>query len=335
MKYPMIANWLEVRRKSKTECEIYDVLSEETVTMPYKVAKRLKMLDGETDPAEIYPDFSEDELVFLLMRYEDYGYIRKSRFVLKEFPILMYTLFFPKITKVTRMLCKILNLLLLITWSVILIVGIRHYYYDEGLLYFYPRHETLQIVFGIIFGMICGSIFHECGHALSGIAYGADICEMGVMLHFILPGAYVMLNDKKVRGRFAKIQIMAAGVEMNAFMTGINLLLTTAFTNRLCIFFFEIALINFGMLIVNMMLTGFLDGAKIFELAFGVKNKDGIFETVEKITSIPYYYYQMKEKGIDGIATIIFCYIISSFKILMPILMIVEVISLISWIFFS
>lgn len=211
----MLTDWLEVRRKSKTEYEIYDVIAEDTVTISSKEAKRLLKLDGMTDPALVYPEYSKAELKKLLYTYEDYGYIRTDRFVVKEFPEFIYSLVFPKVTKELRMFCKILNLILMVIWPVLLFVGIKHYLLDGDLYLHDINYVSFQLGIGMICGILFGSIFHECGHAISGVAYGGDICEMGVMLHLLLPGAYVMLNDRKVKGRFQRIQIFAAGVEMN------------------------------------------------------------------------------------------------------------------------
>ena len=59
------------------------------------------------------------------------------------------------------------------------------------------------ITIGSIFGLLVGIFLHELGHMFACIAYGGEVFEVGVMLQFFLPGAYVLMNKNRIKNRLS------------------------------------------------------------------------------------------------------------------------------------
>ena len=78
--YPWLANWIRFKRIGNNKYKVYNYLFEKKYILSKKSVDRLSMLDGNTDPLDIYYELSEDEVYDLIEKYEQAGLIRKGRF---------------------------------------------------------------------------------------------------------------------------------------------------------------------------------------------------------------------------------------------------------------
>ena len=154
------------------------------------------------------------------------------------------------------------------------------------------------ITAGLLFGLAAGLFFHEAAHAAAGIAYGAHVCEFGLMLYLLLPGAYVIMDEKNVKSTVKRIQIYAAGVEANFVLTGICLLLAVAVPSLFWMFS-QAALCNGFLAVFNLSVMGGLDGMKIFSEVMG--NRD-LLGTVLDVLIPDSEHSQGSVRGINGCA---------------------------------
>jgi len=175
---------------------------------------------------------------------------------------------------------------------------------------------------GSLLGLVIGMVLHEIGHASAGVSYGADVYEMGFLrMYYILPGAYVMLNKDSVKSRIKRAQINAAGIETNMLLVGIFLILSVVF-NDIGGLFFTAAVQNFLLAVVNLSIVGSFDGAAIISEFLGVED---IVEKAKKVVFSGKYRRKIKKHGLVGRATIAICYLILSFQIALPVLLILNV----------
>lgn len=324
--YPWLANWIRFKRIGNNKYKVYDCLFDKKYILTKESVDRLRMLDGDTDPLDIYSDLSEDEVYDLIEKYEQAGLIRKGRFLIKSFPTINYTLLVPQKTKTNRKICKALNLIILLSWLPLFAVGLYSFVNTNSWMMGYVDNYEIQFILGYIVAILLGLSLHEISHAISCFAYGGDVFEFGVMLNFIIPGAYILTNEKKIKNRFSLIQLFAAGIEMNFLIAGISFLLMPLYYYSLSMFFFTIAFMNSLLGLFNLVLTGFLDGQRIFEKAFGYSGKNSLFDSVEVIIHSKRTRNYLRKKGINGKATIVFSYILFSFKLMMPIFILTDII---------
>lgn len=178
---------------------------------------------------------------------------------------------------------------------------------------------------GYLLGGISGLIFHEMAHAAAGLAYGGKIFEFGVMLHYFLPGAYVCIDHDEVKNRFQRVQIHAAGIEMNLFLSGLFMCLS-------CLEWFNgwtllyASIYNLVIAVLNSLLIDGLDGMNIFSALLGVEDFVGKSKRLVKSRRKR---RKLREKGISGYAVIAVCYFIAIFQMAVPIILFVNIVSLI------
>lgn len=86
------------------------------------------------------------------------------------------------------------------------------------------------MIAGSVVGMLIGLVMHELGHMFACLTYGGRVFKVGVMLQFLLmPGAYVLMNESNIKKRMKRVQVSAAGIEMNLILTAIFLFLSARF----------------------------------------------------------------------------------------------------------
>ena len=96
---------------------------------------------------------------------------------------------------------------------------------------------------------------------------------MDLYQDMVLPGAYILTSFD---GRLAlqkKVQIFAAGIEMNATLSGICFFLATL-VPQLGDFFFCMAWINFAFALINLIIFGGSDGCRMLATLFGIGFKE-------------------------------------------------------------
>ena len=232
----------------------------------------------------------------------------------------MISLWLPEVTRFSRYLGKVWNKILLFCWLPVFILGVR--------ILLSGRWRGPDSGFGIAYGYLIlafGLLFHELGHAAASLVYGGRFFEMGIMLHYFLPGAYVMLSYENVKNRMKRAQISAAGIESNMLLAGICLCLL-----KLGVFD-PIALLlgaffNVMAAIFNCSLIGGLDGMGLYQEFLGRdfldKAKRLVWDSRGK--------NRIRRRGINGKITLVACYLIVIMQVLLPIILLMNAFSIVS-----
>lgn len=313
--YPKVSNCLTYKRCDIDSVTVTDYITDEVYTMDLEEARYIKKLDGLTHPYDIETNLSEREIDNLIDELDNCCLLKESNTITSGGTSLR-TVWEPKQTILFRLIAFLFNNLLLVSWLPVLVVGI-----------FLFNHNLMAIEFdmawgGYIIGLVPGIILHEFGHAFAGAAYGARVFEMGVMrMYYIMPGAYVILDKKSVKNRLKRVQINAAGVEMNLLLSGLFLIMGALYGNLGGMFLIA-AIQNAFLAVMNLTLIKGLDGMAILSELLGIE------EVAEDASNIIFSRKKKKElraHGAAGNAAVLACYMINAFQIALPLLMILNV----------
>ena len=317
MKYPMLVNWLKTTKNDDGTYTLTDINSGKTYTMNKALYSFISKLDGKTHPYKIDKSYPEKTVDSVIGRCEDEGLIRRRRLII-DFPQIMFTLWIPEITAPLVSFAKLYNTQLRLLWWVMPAIGI----------YMLANNFYLTADFmipGYIAGTLAGMLVHELSHMFAGLAYSADVYELGVMLNYFMPGAYVMLDCDDLKNRFQKIQIYAAGIESNIMLAGFFLILSTLWYEASG-FMLGAALTNLFLGILNASLIGQLDGMMIFNEIMGTENFISLASSIIKNKKKR---RMLISQGVHGKAKFAACCIICSTKIVMPLIFAANVIGVI------
>lgn len=319
--YPMCCDWLVFHKNNDDSYVVEDCLNKRREILSSQAVSFLRKLNGLRNPYSIDHNMDRVAVDKLLLRLKSSGFIRTSRFVSKNLISVMYTtMFFHKSKRAVR-IAKKLNIVLLLGFLPVFLIGTFTYvrFGDSDWDYFTA---------GIYSGLLIGMVLHEAGHAISGIAYGARVFEAGVMFRFLLPGAYVLMDDRPVKSSLHLVQIYAAGVEMNLFVSGIAFLFAV-FAEDINGFFLGIAIQNILMAALNVIFIWGLDGEKIMSVLFGRR------DFVEMAASVILQRDKRKTlwaKGFTGKAATVASACICFLQIVFPVVLLMNVVGVVSWI---
>ena len=319
-RYPKLSNTLTYRRKDADSVEVVDHLTDDSFTFGINVVRYVRKLDGVTDPYKIPTVLSREEIDAVLDFLKENDLIRYRDTMRLTLGTVLKTLWIPKRSLPLKRFACLSNFLLMLLWLPLMILGI---------VTFANNVENVEFEWfwmGFIIGLIPGIVFHECGHAFAGIAYGARFFEMGVMvMHFVIPGAYVILDQANVKNHIKRAQINAAGVEMNLLLCGIFLILGAVFPSAggilLCA-----AISNGTIGAINLTLLSGLDGASVLSNLLGVEDligraKEVIFSRKER--------KRILRSGPAGGASVALCYVLLVLQLVWPILLIANVLEVV------
>ncbi len=320
-KYPRISNTLKIKKYGEEEFLVSDFLSDEEVYMSHDAIDFAKKLDGHTNPFRIRCNLSMEEKEELLEILDEHEFLMYSK-VTKGGPGTFYrALWYPKSTIGLRIFSSVFNLLLMLSWLPMLILGIS--LFAKNII----RMEFNGFVFGFVIGLILGTALHELGHLFAGFAYNAPVYEVGVMLmRFVIPGAYVMADTDNIKNRNSRIQIDAAGIEMNLLLAGVSLLLGSHFV-RFGGMFMMIAIMNILFATLNLTFIEGLDGSNILSNLFGEEN---IVRYAKSLMFNKNKRKKLTAQGIHGYAFVVICYILVLFQIAYPAILAVNILEVIA-----
>lgn len=284
MKYPMCAVWLVFHKTNTGDYLVEDILGDTKMMLSEDAVRFLRKLNGARNPYHIDPMKDRKTVERLLKQFERRELIRTSRFVSKNILAVIYTVFFFHNRKgAAAIIAKGLNTVLYLLFLPMFLFG--------SLLYVkYGDTDWNLILAGVYIGLVIGMVLHEAGHAVAGMAYGAKMIEAGVMLRLLLPGAYVMMDDRPVKLRLQRVQIYAAGVEMNLLLAGTAFLLASIRTGVGGLFL-GAAIQNVILAALNMVFIRGLDGEKM--LSALLRKRD----FVEKAASVERHFGKKAAPG--------------------------------------
>jgi len=318
--YPKISNCLIYKKCDENSVEVTDYLADETYIMNTEEARYVRKLDGKTHPYSIKTNLSVEEIDALIDELDNCDLLKESNVWISCSDTYMRTIWEPKWTLGKRLLAFLYNNLLMISWLPVLIIGIIMFKENIFLI------EDDMMWLGHIIGLAFGIILHEFGHAFAGVSYGAKVFEMGVMrMYYMMPGAYVIMDENKVKNKLKRVQIYAAGVETNLLLAGVFLILSSVFTSLSGMFL--IAAIQNGFLaVMNLTLIKGLDGMAIVNELLGIED---VAESASDVILNRGLRIDLREHGLFGKATIAACYLVGIFQVALPVLLILNVLEVI------
>lgn len=322
MAYPITANWIRFKRISENEYKIINLLHDEEIVTDAYTVWFARQLNGKRNPYLIDKSKSKEDVDLILAELEVENVIRDKRFFSKFFLFLLVTVWRPKVTPNLRIASFIINGLLLISFLPLLAFSIFYflnYIYDINLDY---------ITIGSIAGLIVGIVIHEVGHMISCLGYGGRVFEVGFMLQFLLmPGAYVLMNESNIKKRMRRVQVSAAGIEMNLVLTAVFLILSAKF-EILSGFFLGAAIQNVFLALLNLTFVDGFDGMAIMSELLGV---ECIISKAKRITKNKLRRNKLKKDGISGNMTIAVCYALRGIQIALPLIFALNIVGVITW----
>jgi hypothetical protein len=320
-KYPKISNTLKYKRINDLEVKVIDCVTEKEFVFSINAVRYVKKLDGHTHPYKISTPMSRKEIDDILRSLYKYDLVRKSRVRKVSFASTLLTLWMPRCTSQLKATANIYNAAIMILWLPILIAGILLFKNNSD-------QATLGNPWvGIIGGLALGLLLHELGHAFSGVAFGASVFEAGVVvMYFIIPGAYVLMDMFSVKNKLKRIQILLAGVEVNFLLCGLFLIFASLVHS--CGRMFLFAAFSNGILgILNLTMTGGLDGMSVLSELLSTENlvdraKSIVFDKKER--------RRLLHSETNGFAAVVMCYIVFAMQIALPALMALNVLEVIA-----
>lgn len=320
MKYPRLNSWLLYKKKDDYTYLVKNCMNDQVHSFDIEDVRFFRELDGKTNPLDINPTWSKYE-VKSLMRYLKANELIQSSRVSRSFLSLRISLFRIKFSKTGRIVALLFNYLLMISFLPVLLIGFSCY--DKINL---SDVGNLSIYIGVILGIVIGLILHEAGHALAGAGYGAHIFECGVMIG-IPSGAYLVLEHKNVKNRLHRIQILAAGIEMNFLLTGIGFIFACLIP-VLSGFFLGFAVNNFFLGIINLLLLNRFDGYQIMCELLGTQSL--LFAAYDFITEKSTR-KKLISQGKTGYVKIFSCLVGGLCQLAYPMFIIINIMVVLSW----
>ena len=289
--------------------------------VPRALARFLARLDGKTDPYELAPNFSREQMNKLLSMLEEMEYITTKCWngSLLSAQITLLWLAQRRIPAAVRRICKALSMLLAVSWLPILILGLIQFLNGN---WGYSGSGTL----GIVLGFLLGIPLHEMAHAAICVGAGGRLVRAGVLTQFILiPGAFVELDYVHLP-RSARIHTLMSGVEVNALMAGLAFLAGSQAWGE---FYTSFGLANLIFAIINLG-TYFigLDGAKALSELIGSELDLSLDILLDYPTRA-----SLRKQGITGRARIAATQILSASQFAILVILILNLKEILSWIF--
>ena len=315
MGYPVLADWIRFKRISEDKYLIVDLLNDETIETDAATVRFASQLDGKRSPYEIGRQMQGIDVGLLLDELETERVIRDKRFLFKHFLYLLVTVWRPRVTTGLRLFAFFVNGVLLVSWLPLLLFSV---YYAVNNLY---DLSSDYIVLGTVVGLAVGIAMHELGHMFACLAYGGRVFEVGIMLQFLLPGAYVLLNSSAVKKRMRRIQISAAGVEMNFVLTAVFLLLTVSFAD-LSGFFLGAAIQNAFLGFINLTFINGFDGMAIMSELLGT---DELIDKAKSVIKNKRKRNSLFNDGVSGQATVAVCYALKVIQVALPLIFVLNI----------
>lgn len=318
MRHEKLIDTLLYKRLDESRYKVKNAETGEIFELGRAIVSFMNKLDGKTDPFMIntcLSDFEIEEVLDFLWANE---LVTKKKW--KKIGFLTYgiPLFKVKTTQKMRIVSKILNFLLMISFVPIFIVGL----YAVKDIYKLIDKNDFSYLLGLCVGTALGTILHECGHAIAGLGYNAHLFSCGFMIG-ITPGAFVEIDDEDehIKSSLKKAQISAAGVEMNLLLCGLSMICMRLVNSAISLFLGGIAFSNLLLASVNLLPIIGVDGSQIINKLIG--GDDLILYSDILITDKSFLRHSFS--NVRGLAEIYSCALTILSQISYPILIIANI----------
>lgn len=183
-------------------------------------------------------------------------FLRYGRVLERSAGTVSLSLFIPRSCRCRSILPVVINYMLLTLWIPVFLLGVGCYFAH------FPALDGGSFFLGNLAGVLIGSALHETGHAASALCYRGRFYEGGVFLEKGMLGAYALIDVAPIKSRLHRIQVLAAGAEMNILLSGVGLIFCT-YIPPASAFFFGFAIINLLLGLLNLTLSEKLDGMAV------------------------------------------------------------------------
>ena len=198
MHYPRSVNWLAWKKNQDGTYQVKDCLAGDVYTMGDQVFRFLRRLDGKHDPLSVLPGVTPREAQEMLVALSREGLLRDSSVLCKSFLSVYFTLWSPKKTRARSATPGLLDSLRMLLWLPICLFGVLMFWNSSAPL------SSESPWFGILLGIFGGAIAHELSHGLSYLHWGGRVFDVGIMMHYGMPGMYVLMDQSPIRSRTQK-----------------------------------------------------------------------------------------------------------------------------------
>ena len=314
MKYPKIIDTLLYKRIDKNTYHVKNGITDVVYEIGTDIVRFMNKLDGKTDPFMINTCLSASDIEDIMDFLWDNELITKKKWKKIEFLTYGIPLFKVKTTKKMRIVSRLLNFLLMISFVPIFIVGL----YAVKDIYNMVDQSDFSYLIGLCVGSALGVTLHECAHASAGLGYNAHLFSCGIMIGRT-PGAFVELDDEHLKSSLKKAQISAAGIEMNLLLCGLSMICMRLVNSALSLSG-GIASVNLLLAAVNLLPIIGVDGSQIVNNLIG---NDLILYSDLLITDKSFLNHSFS--NVMGLAEIYSCVLTLLSQISYPILIIANI----------
>ncbi len=313
MSYPKLANWIRFKKISDKKYIVYDLMNNENFILDAYLVWFAGKLDGSVDPYTIDSRLTENDVNNILSELKERNVIRTGRLLNKSLVQILITLWQPKFNGTHHIIAFLLNGLLMISILPLSVFSVYNFVAK------FNDFDVDHIFLGMLTGTVAGLVFHEFGHMIACLGYGGRVFEVGVGLQYLIPCAYVLINEKNIKNRLRRIQVNAAGIEMNIILADVCMLIAA---NMKTVSGFLVGMIvqNILLAIVNLTFINDFDGMTIMSELLGA---DNIVEKAGKVLKNKPRKRELSKNEFSGKATVVACYLIKGVQIALPMLLIV------------
>lgn len=308
MNYPKLCNWILLKKNADGSFDAKDCITENEYTLGGTIGYFARKLDGKTDPFAILPSCPRREVQAMLDELNEVNFLRYGRVLDSSKGSVTYSVILPRKYRTKSIFPVLINYFLLILWLPTFLFGV------DCFLVNLPDLDGGSLLIGQWVGIIIGAILHEAGHASSALCYQGRVFEAGVLLHHYMPGAYVMIDDTPIKSRLRKVQVLAAGVEMNILLSGIALFLCV-YVPSLSAFYFGAALSNLLLALLNLTFTEGLDGMAAMGKLLGA---DSLVARARYALTTKEERLRLLRAGPHGVIELLICCILVALQVVVP-----------------
>lgn len=308
MHYPKLCSWILFKKQPDGMYSVKDCYTDSEYTLGSTIAYFASHLDGKTDPFSVLPDYPRCEVQEMLDNLNKFNFLRYGRVLDSSKRSFAYSVIIPRKIRTKSILPVLFSYCILLSWLPTLMYGVYMFYRCL------PDIENGSILLGQWTAILCGAVLHESSHVATALGHGARVFEAGIMLHNYMPGCYVMIDDRTVRGKFRKVHILLSGVLMNFFLTGIGLLLCVYYPTQSG-FFFGFALNNFLLGLFNLTFYDGLDGMAAMGKLLGT---DSIVSVAKYTLKNRDERQKLLKAGPHGLAEMFICILIVALQGITP-----------------
>lgn len=325
MKYPRKDPYLIFKKNGTDRVLVKHYLLDEEYSMNELTARFLKKLNGKRNPYQVLRGVKKPEVDRTIRNLRECGLLKsKQRITTLGIGSCMIPLVYCDcLPAFLRSIAKIWNQCLVLLCIPLLIMGLI--VANSGRIHIVNAGKA-EMIIGLALALLSGAIFHELSHFCAALTYKAHVFEMGIGTHFFIPMGYAAIDYENVKGRMKRIQIVAAGIEMNLILYGVFMALCLLPSGIFTTYELYLAAVgNLGMAIVNILPLDGLDGLSILSEAFG---KTNLYEIAKKTVRNKWLRVAVLRKGLKGKLSVTGSYLLVAFQVMLPVLIVIEVISL-------